>query len=222
MFPVIPLSKATANNGSPGASSNRTPPEQSWKANFNNKQLGRKRETDRVSQRRTRQQSKQGAALFKDKLPGGSGVVSSGPVQFINLNTENSNHADRRLQDVSDSLGRNFSRRLSIFLVIMNVIEYSTDREPLDMSTNGFIETGMAWKYSRDSPMAQSTLLSILIYLLLRKMVRTPTQNPNARWVTTVTYTGIDRPLYPKITTKDFFSILTRLLYDPPRTVVLD
>ncbi|KAJ5350810.1 hypothetical protein N7541_008537 [Penicillium brevicompactum] len=41
---------------------------QSWKAKFSDKQLERKRQLDRINQRRTRQQSKQSTALLKDKV----------------------------------------------------------------------------------------------------------------------------------------------------------
>ncbi|KAE8368906.1 hypothetical protein BDV27DRAFT_153540 [Aspergillus caelatus] len=41
---------------------------QSWKLKFNDRQLERKRQADRVTQRRMREKSKQTAAAFKEKM----------------------------------------------------------------------------------------------------------------------------------------------------------
>lgn len=65
-----------------------------------------------------------------------------------------------------------------MLLPIVKAMEYSTDREPLDMSTNGSLRPCWPGNTSRVSSMAPNTLLSIFICLPLRKMVRTPTQNP--------------------------------------------
>ncbi|KAJ5739423.1 hypothetical protein N7533_012207 [Penicillium manginii] len=182
-------------------SAQQTATKQSWKANFSQKQLERKRHVDRISQRRNRQKSKETATLFKDKMDllveGDHKTLLermsmendamkakldmfkakfehvhriskeclqvdadsdcsrfSNPSSSIFVSPErettaNSSAVDGQLGNVSDMLRRSFSQQPSIFFGIMEAMEHGSDLESQEISSHRFIETVLAWKYSK-------------------------------------------------------------------------
>lgn len=158
-----------------------------WKSKLSDEQLKRKRQVDRISQRRTRQKSKQVAVQLQEKMT----LLSSGDHKGLleRMMAENEEltgklkHFQTRLDhihrlskecldlgDVSNSaalhrpvgldstpmademvgdVGQMFSQQPSIFL---HIIEQMRDTQSGNMSgltSNRFIESTMAWKYSQ-------------------------------------------------------------------------